>query len=289
MSTKKILSTISLVAGMIFAQSSSALAQWANEPSGSTQYFDCAFSNSICGMANRYNTQAFASPGGSDAVSPSGVLDEYVNGGSSNGNGQWGLDFSPKREIFVSLSWRTTAMGYPNSNNKLIFIKGGNSNSFMVWQGGPGPNGKQLKWYQQDLVDNCHIPGYGPYCFFKDGDGTGWFPANVDGNVAVVAPNAPSFTKIEIYMKSSSTASSKDGIIRIHINGVLSSYYTNVNQAAGGFSNVEVTSAWDGSWTMPETWHHYFDHLHVSFPNGGSVNPVPQPVILAKPANLRFI
>lgn len=273
-----------------------ASAEYPNEPAGSTPYFRCTFNDgNICGMGDRYNSTAgwFTSPGGGNQLSPGGVIDEFKAAGSGSGNWQIGLDFQKQREIFMGFVWRTTAMGLSNNNNKIIFIKNP-SNSFIVWQGMPGTNAKQLKWYQQERVDNCHISGYGPYCWNKDGDGTGWFPPNVNGSVAMVAPGDP-FVKVEIYLKGSTTNTSKDGIIRIWINGVLSTNYTNVNHGTdladfpGGFRNVEITSTWDGSFSTPEAWHHYFDDLIVSFPNGGGTVVVPQPATLNKPTNLRFI
>ncbi len=269
-------------------------ATFTNEPANSTVYYDCPFSDNPCGMLSRYPAGfSYASPGGSGMVSGPRVMDEYMLTGSTQGNGQWGLDFARRREIFVGFLWRTTARGYPNNNNKLVFIKDP-SNSFLVWQGAPGTGAKRLKWYQQEGVDNCHVNGYvgffTGFCWNASDpakkDGTGWFEPNINASAADVAPDASAFTKVEIYLKASSTATSKDGIIRIWVNGTLSTEYTNVNQGnqggvtPGGFGNVEITSTWDGQYQVPgPDWHHYFDHFYVSFPNnsGGVITPPVDP------------
>ena len=254
-----------------------------NEPANSTVFYDCPFSDNPCGMASRYPAGfSYASPGGAGMVSSPRVMDQFVLTGGNTGNGQWGLGFPRKREIFVGFVWRTTVTGLPNNTNKIIFIKDP-SNSFLVWQGTPGSNAKRLIWYQQERVDNCHITGsrFGGLCYSQSGDGTGWFDPNINSSVCNIAPGDP-FTKVEIYLKASSTNTSKDGIIKIWINGTLSTSYTNVNQGTdlnvfpGGFANVEITATWDGTIPpAPNDWHHYFDHLYVSFPNGGVVEPPP--------------
>jgi hypothetical protein len=245
--------------------------QFTNEPAGSTQYFECDFNGTLCGMNSVYNTEAYASPGGGGQISPPMALDEYMLAGANTGNGQWGLTFPRKQEIFVGFVWSTTVNGFPNNNNKLIFIKDP-SNSFLVWQGLPGAP-KTLKWYQQEYVDNSQATGcgnWGNLCYNTTRDGTGWFEPNAGGNATIAAGSG--FHKVEIYLKASTTPSSADGIVRVWVDGALTTNYTNVNQGHNGdpnsgFGNVEITSTWDGQFSPSSDWHHYFDHLYVSFPN----------------------
>lgn len=254
---------------------------WLNEPAGSTQYYDCDFDGSgtggLCGMVSRTNNTA-------DYANINGVtaMRHFMPAGASRANGQWGLDFSKRREIFVGLVWSTNAdfQGICNNVNKMFFIKDP-SNSLLAWMGTPGSSAKVFKWYQQERVDNCQTGGFTPNCYNKSGDGTGWFEPNVNLAAASVAPNT-GWHKIEIYLKGSTTNSSADGVIRIWIDGILTTNYTNVNHGTdlndfpGGFRNFEITSTWDGSAClvapnrdMTKEWDHYYDRIHVSFPNGG--------------------
>lgn len=270
-----------------------------NKPAGSTPYFKCEFNDTLCGMANRYNTQNYASVNGGRA------LDQALWVNATTGSGQWGLDFQPVREIFVGFSWGTNAdfAGLINSGNKVLFIKNPDAgdNSLLNWYGASGRNARTLIWHQQGIVDNCHVSGFVHAGCWNDPnpdtrDGTGLFFPNVNSAAATIGPGTGQHI-IEIYLKSSTTNSSRDGIIRHWVDGVMTMNYTNVNLSVGGFKNVEFTATWDGSSNLvcanrncALEWHHYLDDMDVSFPNGGNGgNPIPTPVILAKPANLRFI
>ena len=260
---------------------------------------------SMCGMLDVYNSATYASPSFTGQVSPPAALDSFMAINANTGGGQFVYTFNPVKEIFVGVSWDTNSQfqGYSNTNNKVLFIRGGSSgdNSVMVWQGAQDAP-KTLKWYQQGSVDNCHIsqfkPG-SPYCWNSVGpthDGTGWFDHNINSSACTVAAGSP--VKIEIYLKSSLGFATNDGIVRIWCNGTLSSDFTNVNISPNGFTDFQITPTWDGQATAscynPSTnpfgrdcsreWHHYFDHIHISVPNcplgcsgGGSSPPPPSP------------
>lgn len=276
-------------------------ANYPNEPSGSTPFYSTNFNsytmtpgdgNTTGVLYDIYSSLSddITSPGGSGTqTSPTGVLRIRTEGG--NGAGQADMVFgSYRREVFLGFTWRHEVYGYANNNNKLIFIKEP-SNSFMVLQGSPGRNSKRLKWYQQEPIDNSHVPGYGPFFWDRDRDGTGWFEPNVNASAADVAWGGP-WTKVELYLKASTTNVSRDGIIRLWVNGVLSTNLTNVNQGCqtlvngqsvtvtspGGFRRMSINNAWDGTagvLASPgfEEWRHFWDDLYLSFPNGGTTNP----------------
>ena len=75
-----------------------------NEPAGFTTYFECSFNNTLCGMFSVYGTQPYGSDS-SEPASPSGYLAERVEPGAVLGNGQWELNFSPVKEIYVDAMW----------------------------------------------------------------------------------------------------------------------------------------------------------------------------------------
>ena len=73
------------------------------------------------------------------------------------------------------------------------------------------------------------------------------------------------------YMKASTTATSRDGILRWWINGVLGGNYTNLNYAPSGLTEWQWNNTWDGAQDMGTSntvdWEHWLDHVHISIPN----------------------
>lgn len=248
--------------------------QWANEPPGSTLYYHCDFNDSLCGMASRYNTVAYAT------ILGDRVLNQFLPASTTvlTGNGQWGLDFPKQRQIYVGFDWSTNPdfMGLENSGNKVIFIKnpdapaGARDNSLLNWYGARGQP-RTLLWHQQGEVNNCHVQNYSTNACWPV-DGTGLFFPNVNKTAATIGAGT-GIHRIEIYLKASTTSSSQDGIIRHWVDGVMTSNFTNVNISSDGFTNVEITATWDGSSNLQcgsrdctKEWNHYFHSLHVSFP-----------------------
>jgi len=301
-------SRITALLAVTLLWASPALAQWANEPPGSSLIYDCAFSDTICGMQDGYNSSAYASPGyGGQTVSPPRTLDSKLLTNATTGGGQWTVPFGNTREIFFGMTWATNPQfqGLDVNTNKLIFLHSGpGDNSFLVWQGGQD-SVKTLKWYQQTVVDNCHLgvnfqPGGSFPSFCWNGafhDGTGWFEPNISGAGSLAAGTG--FHKIEIYLRASTTQTSRDGIIRIWVDGAKTTDYTNVNFANPYFDYMAITPTWDGSGALTcarrdcaREWHHFFDHIRISSPSGGGGGvtpppPPPPPLPPNKPTNLR--
>lgn len=287
-------------------------AQWTNEPPGSAVIYDCPMTDSICGMQDGYNSASYASPGyGGQSVSPPRAMDSFLGPNATTGGGQWTVPFSQTREIYFAMSWATNPQfqGLDVLTNKLIFLHSGpGDNSFLVWQGGQD-SVKTLKWYQQSVVDNCHLgtnfqPGgsFPNFCWngaFRDG--TGWFEPNVSGAGAIGAGTG--YRKIEIYLRASTSQASRDGIIRIWVDGTKTTDYTTVNFANPYFDYMAITPTWDGSGALTcsrrdcsRRWDHYFDHIRISSPScgpggcGGGTSPAPPPpppLAPNKPTNLR--
>jgi hypothetical protein len=59
------------------------------------------------------------------------------------------------------------------------------------------------------------------------------------------------WTKLEAYVKASTTSTSRDGIVRWWVNGVPAGSYTNLNYGAGGLERVGVVGnvGWMGEST----------------------------------------
>jgi len=241
-------------------------AQWPNEPAGMTLVTNAPFSDVIPSeWFNVFNTQTFASPGGSGvSFSPPRALDVYLPAGSNTGGGQWGIYIPQSREAYCGFYWSTNAdfIGYTNTTNKMIFFRNpSNDNSFINWHGVPG-SPKQIKWYFQSLYSNAHTAGWD-----GDADGkSGRLSCNINGSAAVIAAGS-GWHFIEFYLKSSTTGTSRDGVIRWWVNGVLCGNHSNVNWCPGGYTEMQLTPAWDGTPSgrdLTKSWHHYFDHIYIS-------------------------
>jgi hypothetical protein len=253
----------------------------------------------ICGMQNYYNTQSYATltlPGGGTGQ----VFDTFMGVGSNTGNGQWGVNLNYARDVFVAFWWSTNPQfeGVFHGHNKMIFIRAETDNNFLNWSGAPdGP--KVLAWSPQQTlggINNCHVAGYdaGADCNTPGGGGNGTFWPNVNSGAATVSAGS-GWHKIEIYQKSSTSKTSANGVIRIWVDGVLTSNYTNVNLAPGGFTDFQINHAWDGGMPCSDPrsrdcsreWHHYWSDVFVAIggtvgaggdnSGGGEVPPPPPP------------
>ena len=284
---------------------------YANRPTNSTVVFDCSMAGTICGMQNYYNTQSYASltlPGGGTGQ----AFDTFMPVGSNTGNGQWGVNLNYAREVFVGFQWSTNPQfqGIFHSGNKVIFIRADTDNNFLNWYG-PMDSPRVLAWSPQQNgsgMNNCGVAGYdaGADCNTPGSGGNGIFWPNVNGGAATVAAGS-GWHKIEIYQKSSTSKTSRNGVIRIWVDNVLTSNYTNVNLAPGGFTDFQINHAWDGgtpcgapnSRDCSREWHHYWADVFISTggtvgtggenPGGGEVPPTePAPQIVLSsltPAN----
>ncbi len=257
-------------------------APWPNEPAGSTQVLDCPFSGSVCGMWDVYKSAAFVT----DATSPEGgtnqVLDNFLPANGIYGNGTWNFTLpqnqngSYPKEIYFGVWWKTNAdfQGNPAGGNKMIFANNDYHNNYLTWYG-PVGQPKTLEWVNQSIVNNCDVPGWVGECGNgADYTGTGAFTPNMGAGGIYAAGSG--WHRIEIYQRSSTTMTSKDGILRMWVDDVLIADYPHINQIPNGFRTVDINTTWDGSGSTTQnrdytkSWHHYYDHLRVSIPNCGA-------------------
>lgn len=268
-----IVAVLTFCAGSVGAQHSHAAGVWTNEPAGANVVVDCNFSSTpgACGILDAYSSAEVASDS-SAPLSPSGVLKSTLRAGNSAGGMQ--LNFAtPKpnnREMFMGIIWRTNPefQGRPNSN-KLFFLRGPQANGVWIFGNSALVNGSAPLIFGHNtgggLLDNSHAcsADLGLLCFPNVG------PGLLTRGV---------WTKIEAYVKSSTTNTSRDGIVRWWINGVLVGNYTNLNYGGTAGINEWVWSeTWDGGVNPLPTvdWNHFIDHLHISIPNGGSGSDIP--------------
>ncbi len=241
--------------------------KWTNEPAGFKPVFETDFST-LNGLDDVYKSTVLTTDP-SAPFSPNKVAMHRLEAGAKNGGGQIGwYTQSPQREMFVGLYWRVNS-GWEGRTvqDKLFFMRGDNSNGLFEWIGGPRKGGPMiLIWaHNSGNVDNSHICG-GPAGL---GSGGNCFP-----NVSTGAVGAPgTWHKIEAYVKTSTTLTSRDGEVKWWINGQLAGAYTKVNYGSAdkGINYWAWTETWDGSGDMGKSntvpWEHYIDHLYISMKN----------------------
>ena len=245
--------------------------QWPNEPAGMTVITNSAFSDSLgAEWHNVYNTQAYASPGGSGSTfSPPRAFDVYLAENSIYGNGQWVLYPSSRpREMYCGTYWSTNAgfQGLSNIGNKMLFFRDpAIDNSLLNWRGFQD-SPRTLCWLNQTAYSNAHLSTW-----LGDASGlSGYVLPNINSSACTMAAGTGWYF-IEMYLKSSTTTSSQNGILKWWVNGTLCANITNINLCPNGFTEFHINTTWDGSLLMSapyrdmsRSWHHYFDHMRVS-------------------------
>jgi len=259
---------------MVLATPSLSLAQWTNKPSGFTTVLECPFSTSPtnCGIWDIYNS-AIVSSDGAAPVSPSGVVIGRMLSTAVNGGMQLVKNWPVSREQYVGLTWRSnTGFGGRPVGNKMFFMLGPEAGGVFLWGADALNSGcEQLIWGTNTLnYDNYHICSFSLICY-----------PNVNPTAATMCRG--NWYKIEVYFKSSTTATSRDGIWRWWVNGVLVGNYTNANWNPQGGNEWQWNNTWDSSGDLQNIprasdWEHYLDHIVIAVSNGSvSIDNPPGP------------
>ncbi|MBX3237296.1 MAG: hypothetical protein KF814_14205 [Nitrospiraceae bacterium] len=268
----KVLTAVVMVAigtaTIFFPSQGHAAGIWTNEPTGASVVLDCPFNSvSGCGILDAYATSQVV-PDASAPVSPSNVVKSTLLPGNTGGGIQ--LNYvtpQVQREMYMGLMWRTNPQFQGRVvGNKMFFLRGPGANG--VWLFGNsalvGGTAPMIFAHNTGGLDNSHVCALdsGLACYPNVGDGT---------------LRVGTWTKLEAYVKASTTMTSRDGIVRWWINGVLVGNYTNLNYAQNGLNEWVWAETWDGLVNPPPTveWNHFLDHLHVSIPNGGGTTDQP--------------
>lgn len=240
-----------------------------NEPSGSSQILNWPF-NSVT-TSGGYNVvwDVYGSinimPDSTAPLSPSNCMRSRMEAGNMYGGSQVEYNMSTiYNDLFVGLWWRTNSQFFGRTTaNKMFFVRGPSVNGFF---GLAGPQAGP--WYigfghNTGSLDNSHIMA---------GDlGLIGYP-----NVNTVLIERGTWAKIEVYIKKSTTSTSRDGIVRWWVNGILVGNYTTVNYAQNGLNTWLWSETWDGTVNNPiptNPQEHWVDHLYIS--TGGVVTPSP--------------
>lgn len=260
---------LALLLVLLFPALSHASAIWPNEPNGAIQLLDCNFSStpSACGIRDVYSSSIQATDG-TAPISPSGVVKSVLPAGASSGGMQLNYVTSQTyREMYVGILWRTNPQFQGRQvGNKMFFVRGPVNNGVFLFGNSALSNGSAPMIYSHNSanLDNSHTCALslGLACFPNAGSG-----------VLTVG----TWTKLEAYIKASTTDTSRDGIVRWWVDGVLAGNYTNMNVASRGLNEWVWSETWDGTVNPVPTveWAHFIDHLHVS--TGTASQPLDTP------------
>lgn len=265
-------------------------AQWTNQPSHLGVISDWPFSSLAGnGWADNGGNHLIASDG-TAPQSPANVYQQVFYTGMSAGISPAGDSFTfptPASEAYVGFWWKPSA-GFENHPvlTKILFLSDTNGNPIFFYMAGAGPSVQIGMQYQNSDIDNSHISG------FPGIPGT----FDIGGGQSVTLGQ---WAKLELYVKRSTTTTSRDGIFRYWVNGVLAREFTNMNFRPYNFAYVPIVPIWGGtSGNKTRTDYFSYDHIRIATNNcpapcsgggGGSSPPPPPPAPLPpnKPTNLR--
>lgn len=262
---------------LLLAMAAPAWSQtWPNEPSGSTTLVDCNFSSVTCGgqLVDVYDSGLT----GSDAaapISPPGVLLQQSPAGVPLIGGAQ-IDYYPPSvsQLYVgfSFSLNSTFGGNDFQENKIVFPGA----QWIILQlhgppGGPFNLGPLLQFSGPNDPDNCHLPG------IIAGDCPWGGSGSIKVNTPCVIQRGSGYYRPEIYLQTSTTPTTRDGRLRIHLDG-MPCYDELISTPQGAALNqVSINHTWDGAVNKPEgwqgLWEYRFDHVHVSTCSGCSPAP----------------
>ena len=265
-----IVSAMTLCLGVVAAPQIYGAGVWTNEPAGANVVLDCPF-NSVqgCGILDAYSTSQITSDS-SAPISPGSAVKSTLYAGNSSGGMQLNYVTSQAyREMYVGLMWRTNSQFQGRQvGNKTFFVRGPQNNNVFLFNNAALNNGTGLMIFSHNSanLDNSHA------CALDIG--LACYP-----NVGPGVLNVGVWTKLEAYIKASTTNTSRDGIVRWWVNGVPAGNYTNMNVASLGLNEWVWSETWDGTVNPAPSvdWSHFIDHLHISIPGGGSTDQPPGP------------
>ena len=256
-----IMAMLTVCLGLGAAIQSYAAGAWTNEPAGASVVLDCPFNSvSGCGILDVYSSSQIVSDSSAPITAASVVKSTLYAGNSAGGMQLNWVAPQVSNDMYVGLMWRTSPQFVGRQvGNKLFFVRGPSVNGAFLMNGPAGGPWQMIFSHNTGSLDNSHT------C--QSDLGLGCSP-----NVGSGALTTGVWTKLEVYVKKSTTATSRDGILRWWINGVPAGNYTNMNYAPNGLNEWVWSETWDGTVNpVPSVdWSHYIDHLHISIPGGSS-------------------
>lgn len=168
------------------------------------------------------------------------------------------------REMYFGLYWRTNPQYQGRIvGNKLFFLSSNvynGTNGVFLFGNSRLNNGTAPLLFvgNSEGIGNAHILG-------TNDPGAPFFPNVGNGTLQVGV-----WTKIEAFIRASTTRTSQDGILRAWVNDTLVMSYTNINYCGANGETLDrwvQTQTWDESGDMGQSntvaWEHYIDHLRI--------------------------
>jgi hypothetical protein len=226
-----------------------------NEPSGFVQRLNQSFGT----LASWFNltgstTTVALDTDATDPASPSDVIKWTFPAGNDTG-GQPGRDFfvvaSP--EIYVAATWKLSNPWdyHPSTVNKMFFIwldGSATNNDLVISLIGSSAANAQIRYASQAPPPAVDTNGY------------------LAANIATVLFTLGMYHLVEVYLKNNSAPGVADGIVKVWVDGVLTSHYTN-QEFNGNFRGIRWQHYWGGGAATRETTDHAWDgHLYASTP-----------------------
>ncbi len=232
---------------------------WSNEPANFKVASDWGFDALNGGGWHDQGGSVSVVPDSTAPVSPNSVLQQRfykgMEAGISPGN-NW-TSFNPTGEVYLGFFWKVNVGFQQHGSNrtKIIFLSDTGGNPLFFYMGGvQGESYSIGMQHQNSDICNDHLSGYPGICGTWDIPSGEYF-------------NTGEWVKIELYVKKSTTTTSKDGILKYWVNGRLARSISNWNSGQNLFASVPIVPIWGGvgGVKMHEDYF-WYDHIRISVP-----------------------
>ena len=236
-------------------QSDASAQAWPNEPAGSSLVIEQPFNSlTVPGITNEYGSGQIATDG-TAPFSQSNILQECAGPGPGPGTAVNLWTTLNTTQAYVGFWFKKNYSAGPGAMHKITFLKSNGVPAYLLGYG----NGWNLQWDLQpdsNSVNNCHIPG-------------AWGDSNCHLFPSSININSNTWYRIEYVVRTSTSSTSRDGIVKMWVNGAVVMNLTNVNWP-GLLYQAEINPTWDGGTPHPTQECQWFDHYRVS--TSGSIN-----------------
>ena len=274
-----VLAIFVLLAWMVGVPLPSAAQTWPNQPAGATVLQDVAFNQTLPpGWIQMFGCNCSIVSDPTAPHSPNNVLEGRRNSDQTGGSDSAYILPSPSNDIYVGYWIRPSNPFYgwspngPAQNKHLLIDNVTDGHTYVSMfdtdgvQGPPFNLGSSLEY---PTVTNGHLPGA------QGGVGATLIFASANMDLG-------QWQRLEVYLKKSTTPSSRDGIYRLWKNGNLIRNDTNVNFPSA-FLVVWFTQIWDSGIPLPGPESYRYDHARIAVGGtsggggGGDTTPPTQP------------
>lgn len=262
----KHLKTILCLSLLICCKQAVASSTWPNEAAGSVVLSDFNFDSKTGNGWGPVHPEAGAIVTDNTApLSAPNVLQYTWNHNAGYGDASvetFGLPIGT-REFYMGVKWKPSNpfSGWTVENQK-IFLLDGTRNHMYITMHRKNNAGNRYDYginafYGTAGADNCHVAQKLSCDHFLP-------------NVTNPSVQLGVWHTLEAYYKGSTSSTSRDGILRYWLDGVLLANYTNINTAYPDHRKVQINPVWDNFEPSCPTCvdHHWFDHVRVSAPAG---------------------